>query len=154
MFPRTKHSATYPSPWQWAQRYNVLQGPMMKIVTLVYKIQFPGPMQSRDGNTTHLCATSEWQSVTQEFGKYIKNTQCVLSVALLSVFITSVNFRFSKNVHSIYIFFMLILLHIVGIDWLDNINYCYLTSNKAVGLTYIILVQAYLNNIVWFLRHS
>lgn len=54
--------------------------------------------------------------MTQEFGKYIKNTQCVLSVALLSVFITPVNFRFSKNVHSIYIFFMLILLHIVGID--------------------------------------
>lgn len=136
IFPHKKYSVTCPWPWQWAQRYAMLQGPMMRDMIHIYQIRLPGPGQSHGGNTTHLCATSGPKSVTKAYGKYIKNIH--IHIALLSVFIIfHVNFWISKNVFTIYTFFMLILLHIVGIEWLDNFNYCYLISNKAVDPIYI-----------------
>lgn len=85
----------------------------MKDMIHVYKIRLPGPGQSHWGNSTHLCATLEPKSVTEASGKYLENGY----IALLPVFITfCVNFQISKNVLSIYIFFMLILLHIFSID--------------------------------------
>lgn len=87
MLPRTKHSATSLSPWQWPQRYTMLQGPVMKDMIHVYKTRLPGPGQSHWGNTTHLCATLE--SVTEASGKYTENGY----IALLPVIITfCVNF--------------------------------------------------------------